>query len=52
MKAQRLRGLVGEVVERHDHAIVVCLGPDVASVDHRQIRCSPLAVEQLRAPPE
>jgi hypothetical protein len=51
MKNKRLRGQIGHVVERHEDAIVLCLGDHVAA-DHRHIRCSPLAVDKLPAPPE
>ncbi len=51
MKTKRRRGLIGHVVERHEDAIVICLGEHVAA-DHRHIRCSPLAVDKLTAPPE
>ncbi len=51
MKNKRLRGLIGHVVERHEDAITICLGDHVAA-DHRHIRCSPLAVDKLTAPPE
>ena len=51
MKNKRLRGQIGHVVERHEDAIVICLGEHVAA-DHRHIRCSPLAVDKLTGPPE
>ncbi len=51
VKTKRHRGLVGHVVERHDDAIVICLGDHVAA-DHRHIRTSPLAVDKLPGPPE
>lgn len=51
VKNKRHRGQVGHVVERHEDAIVICLGDHVAA-DHRHIRCSPLAVDKLTAPPE
>ena len=51
VKTKRHRGLIGHIVERHEDAIVICLGDHVAA-DHRHIRCSPLAVDKLTAPPE
>jgi len=51
VKTRRHRGLIGHVVERHDDAIVICLGQHIAE-DHRHIRCSPLAVDKLPGPPE
>jgi hypothetical protein len=51
VKTKRHRGLVGHVVERHEDAIVICLGDHVAA-DHRHIRTSPLAVDKLPGPPE
>jgi len=51
VKTKRHRGLIGHVVERHEDAIVICLGDHVAA-DHRHIRCSPVAVDKLPAPPE
>ncbi len=51
MKTKRLRGQIGHVVERHEDAIVICLGEHVAA-EHRHIRCSPLAVDKLHALPE
>lgn len=47
VKTRRHRGLIGKVVERHDNAVVICLGDNVADADHRHIRCSPLAVDKL-----
>ena len=51
MTTKRLRGQVRHVVERHEDAVVVCLGEHVAA-GHRHIRCSPLAVDKLPTPPE
>lgn len=51
IKTKRHRGLIGKVVERHDYAIVICLGEHIAD-DHRHLRCLPLAVEKLPTPPE
>src|SRR5262245_65118157 len=51
LKTTRHRGLIGHVVERHEDAIVICLGDHVAA-DHRHIRCSPLAFDKLTGPPE
>jgi hypothetical protein len=51
VKTKRHRGLIGHVVERHDDAVVICLGQHIAE-DHRHIRCSPLAVDKLPGPPE
>jgi hypothetical protein len=51
VKTKRHRRLVGHVVERHEDAIVICLGDHVAA-DHRHIRTSPLAVDKLPGPPE
>jgi hypothetical protein len=51
VKTKRHRGLVGHVVERHEDAIVICLGDHVAA-DHRHIRTSSLAVDKLPGPPE
>ena len=48
----RHRGLVGTIVERHDDAIVICLGVHGADPDHNHIRCGPLAVEKIPTPPE
>jgi hypothetical protein len=52
VKTRRHRGQIGKVVERHDDAVVICLGDEVADADHRHIRCSPLAVDKwmLRSP--
>ena len=49
VKTRKHRGLIGHVVERHDNAIVICLGEHVVE-DHRHIRCSPLAVDRLPNP--
>lgn len=51
IKTKRHRGLIGKVVERQDDAIVICLGEHITG-DHRHIRCSPLAIDKLSAPPE
>ena len=47
VKTRQHRGLIGKVAERHDDAVVICLGDQVADADHRHIRCSPLAVDKL-----
>jgi ribosomal protein L21E len=52
VKTRRHRGLIGKVVERHDDAVVICLGRQVADADHRHIRCSPVAVDKLPAAPQ